>query len=124
MYGQALEMTQRLFEGDHSSVALSLNNLASLYKAQGRLSEAEPLYGQAFAMFEKTLGINHPSTQVARENLEKLRQQMRSPTLSPNGTKPPTRANSPLSQLVRKLRQLMGSIRRFLRSLLRRLGLI
>ena len=122
--GQALEMMQRLFEGDHPYVAFSLNNLAALYDIQGRLSEAEPLYEQALEMFERTLGINHPSTQVARKNLETLRQQMRSATLSPNGTKPPNHTNSPLSQLGRKLRHMKGSIRRFLRSLLRRLGLI
>jgi len=57
-------------------------------------------------------------------SVEIVRQQMRSPTLSPNEIKPPTRANSPLSQLVRKLRHTKCLIRRFLRSLLQRLGLI
>ncbi|OKH13172.1 tetratricopeptide repeat protein, partial [Nostoc calcicola FACHB-389] len=39
-----------LFAGDHPDVATSLNNLAGLYKSQGRYSDAEPLYSDALAM--------------------------------------------------------------------------
>ncbi|NDJ16033.1 tetratricopeptide repeat protein, partial [Myxacorys almedinensis A] len=48
-YAECLRVTQRLYEGDHPTVAMSLNNLASLYDSQGRYSEAEPLYEQALA---------------------------------------------------------------------------
>jgi tetratricopeptide (TPR) repeat protein len=56
-------------------VALSLNNLAALYKSQGRYPEAEPLFLQALAIAEQALGENHPNTVKSRENLQRLRQQ-------------------------------------------------
>jgi tetratricopeptide repeat protein len=36
--------------------ATSLNNVAALYRAQGRYSDAEPLQERAVAIFEKALG--------------------------------------------------------------------
>ncbi|MCC5637462.1 tetratricopeptide repeat protein, partial [Nostoc sp. CHAB 5844] len=41
---ECVNVCQTLFTGDHPDVALSLNNLAELYRSQGRYSEAEPLY--------------------------------------------------------------------------------
>jgi hypothetical protein len=49
-----------------------LNNLALLLDAQGNYAAAEPLYRRAIAIFEKTLGPEHPDTKTARENLEIL----------------------------------------------------
>ena len=40
--------------------APSLNNLAALYRAQGRYAEAEPLYQRSLAIREKALGPDHP----------------------------------------------------------------
>jgi hypothetical protein len=37
---------------DHPSVATGLNNLAELYRSQGRYSEAEPLYLRSLQIFE------------------------------------------------------------------------
>jgi len=71
-------MTKRLFTGDHPDVASSLNNLAVLYRNQGKYSEAEPLYLDALAMSERTLGANHPNTITVRDNLRHLQQQMTS----------------------------------------------
>ncbi|MEH1823219.1 MAG: tetratricopeptide repeat protein, partial [Nostoc sp.] len=56
-------------------VATSLNNLAALYKSQGRYSDAEPLYSDALAMCDRTLGLNHPTTVMVRENLAILQRQ-------------------------------------------------
>ena len=41
---------------DHPDVGTSLNNLAALYQAQGRYSEAEPLYKRSLTIYEKALG--------------------------------------------------------------------
>ena len=49
---------------EHPDVARSLNNLAGLYRAQGKYAEAEPLYRRALAIDEKALGPEHPD--VAR----------------------------------------------------------
>ena len=69
-------MRKRLFTGDHPDVATSLNNLAYLYHHQGRYSEAEPLYFEALAMFERVQGTNHPNTITVRNNLQLLQQQL------------------------------------------------
>ncbi len=37
-------------------MATDLNNLAELYRAQGKHTEAEPLYRRALAIVEKALG--------------------------------------------------------------------
>ncbi|MFM6898051.1 MAG: tetratricopeptide repeat protein, partial [Microcystis panniformis] len=44
-----------------------LNNLAGLYKYQGRYAEAEPLYVRAIAIYQERLGENHPDTQTVRQ---------------------------------------------------------
>ncbi len=49
-------------------MANALNNLAVLYKNQGRYTEAEPLYKRALAIFEKALGPEHPSVATSLEN--------------------------------------------------------
>jgi tetratricopeptide (TPR) repeat protein len=53
-------------------VATSFNNLAELYKSQGRYSEAEPLYQQALALRQKLLGDEHPDVATSFNNLALL----------------------------------------------------
>ena len=48
---------------------LSLNGLATLYQAEGRYADAEPLYKQSLAIKEKVLGPNHPAIAVSLNNL-------------------------------------------------------
>jgi tetratricopeptide (TPR) repeat protein len=50
----------------------SLNNLANLYKSQGKYEVAEPLYQQALKICEQVLGENHPNTLIVKKNLESL----------------------------------------------------
>ncbi|NJL10689.1 MAG: tetratricopeptide repeat protein [Calothrix sp. SM1_7_51] len=61
-------MHQRLSGEDHPDVATSYNNLALLYKSQGRYSEAVPLYQKALELCEKQLGVAHPTTIQVRQN--------------------------------------------------------
>ena len=49
-------------------MAESLNNLASLYQAQGNYAEAEPLYKRSRAIREKSLGPEHPDVAMSLEN--------------------------------------------------------
>ena len=44
LYEEALSIRRRVLGVDHPDLADSLNNLANLYRAQGRYSKAEPLY--------------------------------------------------------------------------------
>ncbi len=46
-----------------------LNNIGSVLQAQGKLSEALEYYRQAHAVFEKSLGPQHPNTRIVRGNL-------------------------------------------------------
>ena len=54
---------------DHPTVATSLNDLATLYQAQGKYAEAEPLYKRALAIREKALGPEHPDFALSLDNL-------------------------------------------------------
>ena len=57
---------------DHPDTATSLNNLAVLYRAQGKYAEAEPLYQRALAIYEQQLGQDHPDTASSLNNLAGL----------------------------------------------------
>ena len=48
--------------------ATSLNNLAELYRAQGKYAAAEPLHKRALAIREKALGPEHPNVAQSLEN--------------------------------------------------------
>ena len=50
-------------------MAVSLNQLAELYRNQGKYAEAEPLYQRALAVSEKTLGPEHPQVAMVLNNL-------------------------------------------------------
>ncbi len=50
----------------------SLNNLAELYRLQGRYAEAEPLYERSLAIREKALGAEHPHVATSLENYSAL----------------------------------------------------
>ncbi|MFM6631286.1 MAG: tetratricopeptide repeat protein, partial [Microcystis panniformis] len=57
---------------NHPDVAASLNNLAGLYKYQGRYIEAEPLYKRSLSLREQRLGENHPDVAASLNNLAGL----------------------------------------------------
>ncbi len=40
-------------------MAINLNSLATVYQAQGRYAEAEPLYKRALVIVEKAIGPEH-----------------------------------------------------------------
>ncbi|PSB26571.1 hypothetical protein C7B82_19315 [Stenomitos frigidus ULC18] len=53
-----------------------MNNLAYLYKSQGRYAEAEPLFLRALAIRVEKLGDDHPSTKAVRQNFRRFLQQV------------------------------------------------
>ena len=74
-YKRALEANENACLGTGASrYALSVNNLGVLYQAQGRYSEAEPLYKRALAASERVLGPEHPDTLRSVNNLGVLYQ--------------------------------------------------
>ena len=62
---------------DHPSTAISLNNLAALYRVQGRVVEAAPLFNEAVEIMVRVLGAEHPNTKIMRENYEVLLAEMK-----------------------------------------------
>jgi tetratricopeptide (TPR) repeat protein len=54
--------------------AFSLNQLAELYRKQGKYKEAEPLYRRSLFIVEKQLGEDHPDVAVRLNNLAVLYQ--------------------------------------------------
>ncbi|WP_375473900.1 tetratricopeptide repeat protein [uncultured Nostoc sp.] len=67
---QASELQNEL--GLQIDLATSLNNLAGIYRATGRYSEAEPLYKQALELTKRLLGENHPAFATSLNNLAGL----------------------------------------------------
>ncbi|MBD2515453.1 tetratricopeptide repeat protein [Nostoc sp. FACHB-973] len=64
---QAIELQNEL--GLQIDLAANFNNLAGLYRATGRYSEAEPLYQQALQLRKRLLGENHPAYATSLNNL-------------------------------------------------------
>ncbi|WP_413199576.1 CHAT domain-containing protein, partial [Nostoc piscinale] len=60
---------EKVLGKEHPDVASSLNNLALLYKKQGKYQQAEPLYQRSLAIFEKLLGKEHPLVATSLNNL-------------------------------------------------------
>lgn len=58
--------------GNHPDVASILNDLAGLYKKQGRYPEAEPLYQQVLRLRRSLLGEQHPDVATSLNNLAVL----------------------------------------------------
>ncbi len=53
-------------------MATALNNLAEVYRAQGRYAEAGPLYERSLAIREKNRGPDHPNVATVLNNLAAL----------------------------------------------------
>ncbi len=70
----ALAICEQVLGPDHPDVATNLNNLASLYRGQGKYAEAESLIGRALAINEQALGPNHPEIAANLNNLASLYQ--------------------------------------------------
>jgi tetratricopeptide (TPR) repeat protein len=59
---KALAIREKVLGPEHPNTALSLNNLAELYRVQGRYAEALPFYRRVLVSQEKTLGPEHDDT--------------------------------------------------------------
>ena len=66
---RAYQLARQTFGPRHPDTLESLNNLATLYQAQGRYGEAEPLYHEALQARRETLGPHHPHTLTSLNNL-------------------------------------------------------
>jgi len=60
------------FGPEDPRLATTLNSLAEVHRAQGRLEEAEALHKRALAIIEKALGPEHPDVATSLNNLADL----------------------------------------------------
>ena len=70
MYLQAIEIDKIALPENHPGIATHLNNLANLYRAQGKYEAAEPLFLQAIEICIQSLGEEHPNTQTVLKNYQ------------------------------------------------------
>ena len=66
---KCLAIRQKLLPKDDLDLAVTLNNLAALYKSQGKYEEAEPLLKRDLEISEKVLGKDHPDVATTLNNL-------------------------------------------------------
>ncbi len=66
---QSLAIREKLPGQDHRTVAESLNNIAVLYRTQGKYPQAEEYYLRAHDIKEQILGPNHPAMATSNNNL-------------------------------------------------------
>jgi hypothetical protein len=53
---------------NHPDTGSSLNNLAELYRAQDKYTEAEPLFQRVLTICEQQWRPDHPTTRTVRQN--------------------------------------------------------
>jgi tetratricopeptide (TPR) repeat protein len=70
--GNAVDIRLALHDEPAAAEPTLLNNLADLYRAQGRYAEAEPLYKRSLAIRETALGPGHPDVATSLNNLADL----------------------------------------------------
>ena len=70
--GARWRSTRRRSAPVHPDVAQTLNNLANVYRKQGKYADAEGLYKRVIAIREKALGANHPDVATTLNNLANL----------------------------------------------------
>ncbi len=68
-YERALELQRRTLGADHTDSAVTMNDLADLYRTEGKYAQAEPLLTEALQIQQRVLGPDHPTTLVVMSNL-------------------------------------------------------
>ena len=66
---RSLFICEEMLGSEHLEVALSLNNLAEIYRTLGRYKKAEPLYLRSRNIFVNALGPDHPRTATSFNNV-------------------------------------------------------
>lgn len=69
---EALKFAEKSFNKEHPYVATSLNNLAEIYRVQGKFSDAESLFKRALQIREKVLGKDDIDVALTLNNFAAL----------------------------------------------------
>src|SRR5262249_38597076 len=71
---RGLAIGERVVGPEHRAGASSLDSLAEVFRAQGRYSDAEPLYRRSLAIRERISGVDDPNVASSLNNLALLYQ--------------------------------------------------
>eukprot|EP01059_Diplonema_ambulator_P033938 TRINITY_DN736_c1_g1_i7.p2 TRINITY_DN736_c1_g1~~TRINITY_DN736_c1_g1_i7.p2 ORF type:complete len:118 (+),score=19.95 TRINITY_DN736_c1_g1_i7:39-356(+) len=66
---EALEMWKNFYNDGHPSVATSLNNIGSIYKAMGEHTKALGYHMEALEMWKNFYNDGHPSVATSLNNI-------------------------------------------------------
>lgn len=72
MAAELVEVQTKTLGASHPNTVAALTSLASLYRKEGRLADAEKVFRDAYQRFETVLGPDHRSTIVAANNLGEI----------------------------------------------------
>src|SRR5262249_51873442 len=75
LYQRSLTIYEQVLGPEHPDTASTLNNLALLYKNQGRYEEAERLCQRSLTIYEQVFGPDHPKTVTVRQSYQRMLQQ-------------------------------------------------
>ena len=73
---QQMGLLKGAYGAGHHEYATAMNNVATLYQALGRYTQAEPLLLEASKIQQRTLGDDHPHTVASLSNLATVYQAM------------------------------------------------
>jgi tetratricopeptide (TPR) repeat protein len=71
-YQKAHAIAKKCLPAQHPDIATTLNNLAELYRSQGKDSEVEPLYQEALTIGRASLSLHSPLLAIYLNNLASL----------------------------------------------------
>jgi tetratricopeptide (TPR) repeat protein len=71
-YQQALNMRQTLYKGNHYTIAETIAGIASVYQNLGKQDEASVNYKNAYEIFKRCLGSDHPKTKKLKDKADSM----------------------------------------------------
>ena len=75
LYRRSATIKERVFGPEHPELAVTLNNLATVLRAQAQVADAEILYRRCLEIWGRTLGRDDPRTATCRRNYAVLLRQ-------------------------------------------------
>lgn len=66
MYKKSLYISESVLGEEHPDTAVSYNNLAVLYRSQGKYKAALDYYVRAYKIFKNKFGSGHPQLLIKR----------------------------------------------------------
>jgi tetratricopeptide (TPR) repeat protein len=75
-YEKAFEIWLKTLPTNHPNLAISYNNIGSMYDNMGEYSKALLYYEHAQKIWQSSLPANHPRIKTVQKNIEALRKKL------------------------------------------------